>query len=348
MACTLNEFSAATRPGPILAYGELLLRLSAPRHERLLQTPQLHVHVGGAEANVTVALSSLGHATQYLTVLPDTSLGRAALAEVRKYGIDCSQARYAAGRMGLYFYESGSGHRNSSVLYDRAGSAFTEAALELFDWASVLHGASLLHVSGVTPALGMNAIMALRRALEAAVALGIPISFDGNFRESLWARWSMDPAPLLLELMGMASILFANHRDIGLVLGTTFPTDAVTRRRASAEAAFKAFARLQLLASTDRNAETQECHHISAHVVTRDAEASSAAVMVSGIVDRIGTGDAFAAGVIHALRNSAPLAEVANSGLALACLKHTLPGDFCTIRLDELARFGQSSVDVRR
>lgn len=345
---TLSQLLKTCASGAVVAYGELLIRLSAPGNALLLQSPGFESHIGGAEANVAIGLACLDHPVRMATVIPDNPLGRGALAALRAQGVDCSQSQYRAGRMGLYFLAQGAGQRASEVVYDRLGSSFADAPVDAIDWDRLLDGAGLLHMSGVTPALGPSAAESALRAATAATRLGVPVSFDGNFRATLWRRWHDNPGPLLRELMSHASILFGNHRDMALVLGKTFDSDGESRRRAAAEAAFAAFPRLQLMASTARTAESADRNILSARIDARDTFAQTAEVEVSGIVDRIGAGDAFAAGVLHAMRRGESLIDMASTGLALSCLKHTLPGDASLFRIADLDAFRAGQIDVRR
>jgi 2-dehydro-3-deoxygluconokinase len=332
--------------GTIACFGELLIRLTAPGRELLLQSGALEAHIGGAEANVAVALSSLGHDTRMLSAVPDNALGRAAIGELRRHGVDTAQVAFGAGRMGLYFVTPGAGLRASEIVYDREASSF--ALLDKVDWAAALSGAGLLHLSGITPALGPVSATLAQAAAEAANGLGIPVSFDGNYRAQLWQRWDGDPRALLTPLVASAEILFGNHRDIALLLGRDFPGEGEDRRREAADAAFAAFPRLKYIASTARRVVSADENHIAARIDSRDGAAQSAEMAVTGIVDRIGAGDAFASGVLHGLRTGADLQACADTGLALACLKHSLPGDFCLFRQADIDAFLDGNFDVRR
>ncbi len=226
----------------VLCFGEILLRLAAPGRELLLQTPRLDVHVGGAEANVAVSLAGFGHASAIAGVLPANPLGRAARDTLRRHGVDTSALRFDDGRMGLYFYTTGAGHRPSEVLYDRAGSAFAIAAADTYDWPRSLAGAGLLHLSGITPALGPATAQAAVDAARAARAGGVQVSFDGNYRAKLWAAWDGDPRNRLHALLSETDIAFADHRDIELVLGIDGDAALAPRERfaSAARAAFAA------------------------------------------------------------------------------------------------------------
>ncbi len=333
--------------GAFVGFGELLIRLSAPGRSLLMQTPALDVHVGGAEANVAVGLARLGHATKMVSAVPDNALAAGAVAQLRASGVDTGGIITRPGRMGLYFLSPGAGMRASEVVYDRAGSSFATTPAASFDWPRLLAGASRLHLSGITPALGPETEAAAIAAAEAATALGVPLSFDGNFRGQLWAARGVDPRPILARLVSHADILFGNHRDVALLLDREFAGTGNARHRAAAEAAFAAFPRLRIIASTARDAQDADRHSLSARIDRRDHHVETEAMLVSGIVDRIGAGDAFAAGVLHGLAHGTP-GEAARIGLALACLKHTLPGDASLFTQRDIDAFLAGTVDVRR
>ncbi len=332
----------------ITCFGELLFRLTPPGAQLMVQADQLELSPGGAEANVAVALASLGHAVRFAGLVSDNALGDRAAAALRSAGVDTTFLARAAGRMGLYFMEAGSGPRPSAITYDRAGSAFAEAAPDAIDFAGALAGVRLLHTGGITPALGPKGVALALAAHAAADAAGVPICFDGNYRGQLWSAWDSDPRSILTGLVSSARILIGNHRDISLLLGKTFSGDGEDRRREAAEAAFAAFPRLQLIASTARHLITSDHHRIAARVDSRDAAHQSDEIDVTGIVERIGTGDAFAAGVLHQWLQGGDVRAMAESGLALTALKHSIPGDMCLINRVTLDGFSATGGDVRR
>ncbi len=332
----------------LVAFGEIMLRLSPPGRELLLQTPRFDVWVAGAEANVASGLARLGHDVGMASVVPDNDLGRAAIAGLRANGVDCSGVKFGGDRMGLYFVTSGAGMRATDVVYDRAGSSFAEAPADAWDWDRLLAGADRLHLSGITPALGPGPASAAIAAAEAATARGVPVSFDGNYRARLWERWDSDPRAVLTKLVRHADIMFGNHRDIALLLGRDFGGDGEDRRLASAEAAFAAFPKLQMIASTARHVEDADRHRLSARIDGRDDHAQTKEVLLAGIVDRIGAGDAFAVGVLHALRRGGDIAEAARTGLAVTALKHSLPGDASLFRQPDIDAYLAGGLDVRR
>lgn len=333
----------------VVCFGELLVRLSAPANELLLQSGRLDVCFGGAEANVAVSLARLGHAARMASVVADNTLGHAARDELRKHGVDVSRLIFAPGRMGLYFLTPGVGPRPSQVLYDRAGSAFAERAGEI-DWDQALQGAEWLHVSGVTAAVGPAAAAAAVGAAKAARRLGVKVSMDGNYRASLWALWDGDAPRILGEMLGQADLMFGDHRDIGLILGEPARTgEAEAMRRSAAEKAFAAFPNLQRLACTDRVAHSANHNDLTGFLLTREGAWRSKPRTLNPIVDRIGGGDAFAAGVLHGMLSGMDEGATVEFAVAAAALKHAIPGDFNLSGVGEIeGLMASGSLDVRR
>ena len=334
--------------GRVVCFGELLLRLAAPGRELLMQSGRLDVHVAGAEANVAVALSCLGHDVAMISRLPDNPLGEAAAGFLRRHDVNTKGISTGPGRMGLYFLSPGAGLRASEIIYDRTGSAFALSGPADWDWPTLLDGADLLHLSGITPALGPHSAEAAVAAAEAARAGGAWVSFDGNYRAQLWQSWDSDPKSILGRLVAQSDILFGNHRDISLLLGRDFSGDGEDRRREAAMAAFEAFPKLSVIASTARHVDDAETHRISARLDLRETSAQTDEVVVAGIVDRIGAGDAFAAGILHGLRGGQDPDWTVHAGLALTALKHSLPGDVSLFSQRDIDSFLAGELDVRR
>ena len=335
--------------GTFLAFGEIMLRLSPPGRELLMQSPRFDVWVAGAEANVATQLARLGHDVGFASRVPDNDLGRAAIDTLRGHGVDVRHIQTGGERMGLYFVTSGAGLRATEVVYDRAWSSFAEAPADAWDWDTILTGVDRLHLSGITPALGPVPAETAIAAAEAATARGIALSFDGNWRGKLWACWDGNPRAILRRIVEQADLMFGNHRDIALLLGRDdFAGEGEDRRRAAAEAAFDAFPRLQTIASTARHVEHVDSNRLSARIDTREGHAQTDEVLIAGIVDRIGGGDAFAAGVLHGLRSGQDSLGAAQTGLALAALKHSLPGDAALFRQADIDAFVAGGLDVRR
>lgn len=335
----------------VVCFGELLLRMSAPGRELLLQSAQLAVHPGGAEANVGVSLAHLGHTVAMVSTLPANPLGQFVAGELRRHGVDTGHVQVRPGRMGLYFLTTGAVQRASEVVYDRADSAFASSSAADYDWDTLLANADWLHLSGVSPALNPAMAEATLVAARAACARGVKVSFDGNFRPSLWARWQGDAAGILRELFACADVLFADYRDIGVVLGGEFPQAQLAERvDAAAAQAFAAFPRLQWMACTQRTPHSVDNHALGAMLLGRDGTRAVAPTRdMLGIVDRIGGGDAFAAGILHGMMRGFAPDAIVRFGLAAGWLKHSIPGDFNPVsEADIMALTGEERFDVRR
>jgi len=310
----------------IVCFGELLLRMSAPAGQLLLQAPQLDTCIGGAEANVAVSLARLGHPVSLVSSLPDNALGAAVRDGVRAHGVDTRCIQFTPGRLGLYFLTPGAVLRPSEIVYDRAGSAFAETDPAAYHWPALLQGAAWLHVSGVSAAIGERGAQATLDAMRTARSLGVKVSFDGNYRASLWAQQGSDGAGVLRELMCHADLAFADQRDFALVLRR--PELGQCSRAEAMAAAFEAFPQLGRVAATSRTQLANDRHDLAATLHTREASISAREYALHGIVDRIGTGDAFAAGLLHGLLRGWDDNNSLEFGLAAAVAKHSIAGDF--------------------
>lgn len=328
-----------------VCFGEILLRLTAPGRDLLLQSPHLDVNVGGAEANVAVSLARFGHDTRMVSIMPKGNpLADAALGELRRHGVDTRHVIDGAGRMGLYFLSPGAGQRPSDITYDRMHSAFANLRAQAIDWRAALEGADWLHISGVTPVVSVAAGELALKAMKAARAAGVKVSFDANFRAKLWELRGDDPRPILDGLFAEADLMFAEARDIGLVTGQHAQDSAEAAR-----IAFDRYPNLQRIAHTSRKAISSDHHELGATMHTRSAHVRAPARTITGIVDRIGGGDAFAAGLLHGLASGFAEESVLDFALAAAHLKHFIPGDFNLASEDDV-RFliANPNADVRR
>jgi 2-dehydro-3-deoxygluconokinase len=341
---------ALVKPARIVCFGELLIRLSAPGREMLLQSPSLAVHFGGAEANVAVSLARLGLEAAMASVVSDNALGEAAIGELRRYGVDVGHVARGEGRMGLYFLTPGAIHRPSEVLYDRADSAFALAPADAISWRAALKGAAWLHVSGVTPAVSAAGAEAALNAVRAAHAAGVKVSMDSNYRARLWAARQDEPRPILAALMAEADLIFADPRDIELATGEhAGDGDETERREKAAAIAFAAFPKLERIAATARKVVNVDHNELSGLMFTRGGDWRTQAYTVSPIVDRIGGGDAFAAGLIYGIETGLSDQDMLDFAVAAACLKHSIPGDFSLASANDVRLFlSENRFDVRR
>ncbi len=304
----------------VIAFGELLLRLSPPGEQRLFESPELHTFFGGAEANVAVALSHLGLRTDYVTRLPEGPLGDAALDVLQREGVGTASIRRGGTRMGLYFVEPGADLRSMRVVYDRAGSALAQIDPSEIAWAPVLAGAAWFHATGITPALGDGPAAALARAIATARAEHVPVSFDLNYREALWR--GRDPRGSIEPLVRQADVLIGNRDAVRALLGVEGTPEQLGPRLADQFAC-------RVVAITQREILGAREHAWSATLF--DAATGSLATSrrhVVRVVDRVGGGDSFAAGLIAALLGKQAPAAALEFAVAAGALKLAVPGDF--------------------
>jgi len=341
--------NAAPQPGRVVSFGEVLLRLAAPARELLLQHQRLEPSFCGAEANVAVALAGFGHDARLVTALPDNALGIAARQTLRGLGVTVAAQTVAGSRLGLFFLQPGAMTRPANVTYDRGGSAFATIDPGAYDWRAVLSGADWLFVSGITAALGDGALAALGDAIAAARAAGARIAFDTNFRPALWHGREAEAATILRELSCAADLLFAGRRAAGMMTGTSFSAgDPDDGFRAAAEAMFALSPRLKQMAATRRTVHSSDRQALAGLLADREGLSISRTIALENIVDRVGTGDAFAAGVVHGL--IAGFGRDATIGFAATCAEwaHSVPGDFLRASVADIAAVAAGGGDVRR
>ncbi|MEP7314277.1 MAG: sugar kinase [Pseudomonadota bacterium] len=336
--------------GTVICFGEVLLRLTPPGRQLLLQGSGFDAWVGGAEANVAVSLSRMGHRASLVSVLPASPLGEACRSELHRHGVGSEHIQMREGRMGLYFMTQGAGPRASEVLYDRRHSAFAEAPPNLFDWAAVLQGAAWLHVSGITPAVSDAAGEAALAAVTTARQLGVKVSFDCNFRARVWEGRAAGASRILSALCKQADLIFGDERDIAFMLGfdaASVPPEAL--RRQAANAAFQAFTGLKWLAMTLRTRHSADQQDLTGQLYSATEQWGTRAWPLGGIVDRIGAGDAFAAGLLHSLITGKSPQDGIAFATAAACLKHMIPGDFNLLGAEQIdLALTEGGADVRR
>lgn len=313
----------------VVTFGELLLRLSPPGEEQLFESSDLVTYFGGAEANVAVALSHFGARCDYVTRAPDNPIGDAGVAALAREGVGTQWIVRGGERLGIYFVEPGADLRAMRVVYDRAGSAFARIEPRLVDWPRVLAGADWFHSSGITPALGDGPAAALAGAIACARAQGTPVSFDLNYREALWR--DRDPRPLVEPLARQATVLIANPTAVRAMLGIDADEGSLASPGPARELAKRVADRcgVERVALTRREILGPRRHGWSA--VLYDTETGSFAQSrrhCVEVVDRVGGGDSFAAGLIARLVSGDAPPKALEFAVAASALKLTVPGDF--------------------
>jgi 2-dehydro-3-deoxygluconokinase len=339
----------------IVTFGEVMLRLKSPGFERLLQSPMLEATFGGAEANVAVSLAHFGLPVSFVTSLPANPLGESAISEIRKFGVDTSFIKRAGDRIGVYFLESGSNQRASKVTYDRAGSSIAAAKPGDFDWDAILKGAGWLHISGVTPAISASAAAVSLDAVKAARSKGITVSCDYNYRKNLW-RYGKKAPEVMREIVSHASIGIANEEDCQKALGIEIDADVSKGKLDSerysrlAEKVLSEFPNLEKQVITLRESHSADHNGWSAILHNRKKSLTSRKYEITNIVDRVGAGDSFAAGLIYGLVTYEDDQRALEFATAASCLKHSILGDFNRVGVAEVETLmkGEGSGRVQR
>jgi len=316
----------------VVTFGELMLRLAAPGTERLLQTPRLDATFGGSEANVAIGLSLLGIAASHVTVLPDQNpLSDMCIGELRRYGVDTTDIVRSQGRFGLYYLESGANQRPPRILYDRENSAMSVAKLGTVNWEPIFQNAGWFHVSEITPAISATAADVTLDAMRRAKKSGLTVSCDLNHRKNLW-KWGTDAQEVMPVLMQQTDIVIGNRETMDVVLGVSARGDfkAVTRK------ALKTYPSLKTVVLTRRESRSASHNAWSACLDDGKKFVESRHYEITHIVERVGGGDAFDAGLIYGLLKLPTLEEALEFASATAVLKHSIPGDFSRSTLEEV------------
>ena len=335
-----------SNPGRMVGFGEVMLRLNPHGQERLISASDFAVHYTGAEGNVAVMLSQLGIDSEVVAKLPENEIGQAAINSLRRYGVKTSHIARGGDRIGIMYLETGASQRASKVIYDRGGTAFQSVQREDFDWKTILGGAGWLHFSGTAPALGQNVRDVLDDALEAANSLGVTVSCDLNYRAKLWsveeARRAM---PGIVERI---DVLFGNEEDADRALGVRAGGSNVTRGHLDTsgyeEVAEKLAEKFNLthVATSLRKSISASVNEWGGLLFDGKDHHYSRTYTIDPIVDRVGGGDSYAAGIIYGLMSGKSAADTVEFAAAASCLKHSIPGDLNLIQMSDVDSFMSS------
>ncbi|MBZ5633413.1 MAG: sugar kinase [Acidobacteriia bacterium] len=331
--------------GKVVTFGEIMLRLAPPGFERFLQNSQFVATFGGAEANVAVALASFGVPASFVTVLPANPIADAAVAELRRFAVDTSQIVRAPGRLGVYYLEAGANQRPSRVVYDRDHSAMALAKPGDISWPRVFEGAASLptwfHISGITPALSSSAADLALESVRAARGAGLTVSCDLNYRKNLW-KWGRTARQVMPELVKYADVLIANEEDVQAALALEAEVDVqsgqLDRRQYEklAGQVLSAYPNLRAIVITLRESFSASHNGWSACLHDGKQFLTSRRYEITHIVDRVGAGDCFAAGLIYGMLSELASQETLEFAVAASCLKHSIPGDFSRVGVAEV------------
>ena len=339
----------------VVTFGEIMLRLKSPGFERLFQTPLMEATFGGGEANVAVSLANYGLNAAFVTVLPKNEIGDACIAELRRFGVDTALIVRGSGRMGIYYVETGANQRASKVIYDRAHAAIALTQPGALDWKKIFAGATWFHITGITPAISQFAADLSMEAVQAARQAGLTVSCDFNYRGKLW-KFGKTAPEVMNELVKFVDIGIANEEDCQKSLGLKVDVKVEQGRldtaqyQALTDKVLKTFPNLKMIAITLRESHSADANGWSACLNDRRQFLLSRKYEITDIVDRVGGGDAFAAGLIYGLANGKSPEAALNFAVAASCLKHSIPGDFNRITAIEAEKLagGEASGRVQR
>lgn len=347
--------------GRVVTFGEIMLRLKPPAFERFFQSPVLAASFGGGEANVAMSLACFGVDVAYVTVLPNNAIADACISELRRAGVDTSFIARGGERMGIYYLEAGANQRPSKVVYDRSGSAMATAKPGSLNWDRIFEGASWFHITGITPAISRSAADLSLEAVHKAKDKGLIVSCDYNYRKKLW-KYGQPATEVMSEIVRYVDIGIANEEDcqrsLGIFIesGTGWERDVeagkldIARYRALSEKVLQASPNLKRQAITLRESYSASHNGWSAVLHSREQFLVSRQYEITHIVDRVGGGDAFAAGLIYALLQRMDDQPALDFAVAASCLKHSIVGDYNRVTVEEVESLvkGEASGRVQR
>ena len=337
----------------IVAFGEIMLRLSPPGYQRFIQARSFDAVYGGGEANVAATLAYLGLSVEYVTRLPANDIGDACLNYLRQYGVGTNHIARGGERLGIYFLEMGSAQRGSKVIYDRAGSALATVEPGMIDWHAAFAKAGWFHWTGITPAISEGAAQVCLEAVQTARQMGLTISCDLNYRRKLW-RWGKAPSEVMPELVSLCDIAIGNEEDADKVFGISAPEVDVTAGRVEAgaygyvcEELSQRFPNLKAVAITLRGSLSASHNTWSAVFWRGGTLCVGPTYDIIPIVDRVGGGDSFCGGLIYGLITFQDDQQALDFAVAASCLKHTVWGDFNLVSVAEVAKLAGGDVSGR-
>ena len=334
----------------VITFGEIMLRLAPEGYYRFVQSASLGATYGGGEANVAISLANFGVDTAFVTKLPKHEIGQAAVNTLRQFGVDTSKIARGGERVGIYFLEKGASQRPSKVIYDRAGSAIAKASSADFDWNAIFDGASWFHFTGITPALGDGVADIVMEALKAAKAKGLTVSCDLNYRKNLWSKEKAKE--VMSRLVPQVDICIANEEDASDVFGINAENTDITFGALSHDG-YKEVAKtlcerfgFKKVAITLRESISANDNNWAAMLYDGKEYFFSKKYPVH-IVDRVGGGDSFGAGLIYAGLKGWANQEALEFAVASSCLKHSIEGDYNLVSVDEVKKLAEGDASGR-
>lgn len=337
----------------VVTFGELMLRLAPENYLRFVQSDRLEATFGGAEANVAVSLASFGEQASFVSKLPAHEIGQSAINSLRRYGVDTSLVVRGGDRVGIYYCEKGASQRPSKVIYDRAGSAIATASPDDFDWNAIFDGADWFHFTGITPALSANLADITLQAVKAAKEKGVTVSCDLNFRKKLWSKERANA--VMSEICKYVDVCIANEEDAKDVFGIEAENTDINSGKLDKDGYVSVAKQLtgkfgfKAVAITLRESKSASDNDWSG-MLFKNGNAFFSKKYSMHIVDRVGGGDSFGAGLIYALSNGYDEQSAIEFAVAASCLKHSVEGDYNMVSLEEVKALagGNASGRVQR
>lgn len=327
----------------VLTFGEIMLRLRTPGHERFFQSNMMEATFGGGEANVAVSLVNYGMEAQYCTVLPDNAIGDECVKELRRFGVDVSKVQRGPGRMGIYFLENGANQLPSKVVYDRAYSAIALAKPGDLNWDEVFEGVDWFHITGITPAISESAMELSLESVKVAKEKGITVSCDLNYRKNLW-KYGKKAAEVMRELVKYVDVAIANEEDVQKALEITADVDVESgelereKYKALGDKVLSAYPHMKMIAITLRESHSADWNGWAGCLNDGEKFYVSKKYEIRDIIDRVGGGDSFAAGLIYGLNTYEDKQQALEFSVAASCLKHSIVGDFNRVSVSDVEK----------
>jgi len=339
----------------IVTFGEIMLRLTPPGREVILQTPQFIATPGGAEANVAISLANYGEKASYVTALPENLIADAIVGELKRFNVNTENIIRCGDRVGTYYTQTGSVMRPSKVIYDRAHSSIAEVKPGDFDWDSILEDTKWFHVTGITPAIASGTAEVTLEALRKCREKNITVSCDLNYRKKLW-KWGKPPVEVMSEVAEYVDVMIANEEDCQKCLGIELDVDVTSgsldssKYRTLASKVMAMFPQVSYLAVSLRESVSADHNNWSGVLATRDAFYESRKYSITNIVDRIGGGDSFGSGLIYGLNHLDGGQAAIDFAIAASAIKHTIYGDFNRVSKEDVLNLmgGDASGRVQR
>ena len=327
----------------VLTFGEIMLRLKSPGHERFFQSPVLEATFGGGEANVAVSLANYGMEAQFCTVLPENAIGDECVKELRRFGVDTGKVQRGPGRMGIYFLEGGANQLPSKVVYDREWSSIAQAKPGDVDWEKVFEGVEWFHITGITPAISESAMELSLESVKAAKAKGITVSCDLNYRKNLW-KYGKKAGEVMRELAKYVDVAIANEEDVQKSLEITVDVNVESgeldreKYKALGQKVLETYPNMKMIAITLRESHSADWNGWAACLNDGKQFYVSKKYEIRDIIDRVGGGDSFAGGLIYGLNTYEDKQQALEFAVAASCLKHSIIGDFNRVSVSDVEK----------